>query len=166
MAEPAKNVLFLCTGNSCRSIIAEALLNHLGHGRFRAFSAGSHPAGVVNPKTLQALARRHVPAPGVRSKTWDEFAKPEAPKMNFIVTVCDSAAGEACPVWPGRPASGHWGVVDPGAMEGTPGEKAAFDSTVRILEARIRAFLALPHSELSRVEAKRRLQEIGTIVDD
>ncbi|HEX9570236.1 MAG TPA: arsenate reductase ArsC [Rhodospirillales bacterium] len=163
MAEPVKNVLFLCTGNSCRSIIAEALLNHLGRARFRAYSAGSHPAGTVNPKTLQALARRDIPAPGARSKSWDEFAAPKAPKMDFIITVCDNAAGEACPVWPGRPASAHWGVADPGGLEGNPGETAAFNDTVRTLEARIAAFLDLPLDELSDAELKRRLNEIGKL---
>ncbi|MBI1985126.1 MAG: arsenate reductase ArsC [Rhodospirillales bacterium] len=163
MADAVKNVLFLCTGNSCRSIIAEALLNHLGQGRFRAFSAGSHPAGTVNPKTLQALGRRDIPAPGARSKSWDEFAAPKAPKMDFIITVCNNAAGEACPVWPGRPAAGHWGVADPGGLEGNPGETAAFDDTVRTLEARIAAFLDLPLDQLSGAELKRHLNEIGKL---
>ena len=163
MANPVKSVLFLCTGNSCRSIIAEALLNHLGRGRYRAYSAGSHPVGRVSLKTLAALARRRIPVPEARSKSWDEFAEAAAPAMDFIITVCDNAAGEVCPVWPGRPATGHWGIADPGAMEGKPGETAAFDVTVRTLEARIRAFLARPPAALAGPDAKRRLAEIGTI---
>ena len=166
MADKIKNVLFLCTGNACRSIIAEALLNHLGSGRFRAFSAGSRPAGRVNPKTLEALARRGIAAPGARSKSWDEFARPGAPVMDGIITVCDNAAGEVCPVWPGHPATGHWGVADPGAREGTPAEKAAFDDTVRKLEARVRKFLALPFESLDGPALKRRLDEIGETADD
>lgn len=167
MTEPVKNVLFLCTGNSCRSIIAEALLNHLGRGRFHAYSAGSHPAGMVNSRALAALARRGVPAARARNMAWDEFAAPGAPVMDFIITVCDNAAGEACPVWPGRPASAHWGVPDPALFAGSDRQaEAVFDATLRILEARIRAFLALPPAALSGAAAKRRLQEIGTIGDD
>ena len=166
MVDKVKNVLFLCTGNSCRSIIAEALLNHLGGGRFRAFSAGSRPSGYVNPKTLAALARRGIDAPGARSKNWDEFARPGAPAMDVIITVCDNAAGEVCPVWPGHPATGHWGVADPGGMEGTPGETAAFDETVSKLRRRIEKFLALPLTTLDASALKRRLNEIGEAADD
>ncbi len=167
MANAVKNVLFLCTGNSCRSIIAEALLNHLGGDRFRAFSAGSHPAGTVNPRALAALERRSVPAGSPNSKPWDEFAGPKAPVMDFIITVCDNAAGETCPIWPGRPASAHWGVPDPALFVGTDRQtEAAFDATLRALEARIRALLALPPRELAGAGAKRRLAEIGTIGND
>ncbi len=167
MARPPKNVLFLCTGNSCRSIIAEALLNHLGGGRFRAYSAGSHPAGAVNPRALAALRRRGVPAASPRSKAWDEFAAADAPPMDFIVTVCDNAAGETCPVWPGRPASAHWGVADPAAFAGTDRQaEAVFDATLKALEARIAAFVKLPLDTLAPEELKRRLREIGRIGDD
>jgi len=167
MADAVKNVLFLCTGNSCRSIIAEALLNHLGGGRFRAFSAGSHPAGTVNPRALAALGRRGVPAGSPSSKPWDVFAGPKAPAMDFIITVCDNAAGETCPIWPGRPASAHWGVPDPALFSGTDRQaEAVFDDTVRTLEARIRALLALPPEALAGAGAKRRLAEIGIIGDD
>ncbi len=138
-----KNVLVLCTGNSARSILAEAYLNHAGQGRIRAFSAGSRPGGRVNPLALELLEKKGIRAEGARSKSWDEFAAPGAPRMDLVVTVCDSAAGETCPVWPGAPAREHWGVDDPAAVEGTDAEKrAAFDKAFRELKAKIDAFLA------------------------
>lgn len=138
-----KNVLFLCTGNSARSIMAEVLLNHLGKGRFKAHSAGSHPNGKVNPFSVETLKSLGLPTEGLRSKSWDEFARPGAPPIDFIFTVCDSAAAEACPVWPGRPASAHWSIADPAAVEG-PEEKrrAAFRDTAANLRGRIEGFLA------------------------
>ena len=138
-----KNVLFLCTGNSARSILAEAYLNAAGKGRYRAFSAGSKPGGKVNPHALSLLKEKAIPAEGARSKSWDEFAGPGAPAMDLVVTVCDNAAGEACPVWPGAPARAHWGVDDPAAVQGSDAEKrAAFDKAFRELKAKIDAFLA------------------------
>jgi arsenate reductase len=152
------NVLFLCTGNSARSILAEALLNHVGNGKFRAFSAGSHPTGKVNPYALQLLERMRIRADGARSKAWDEFAQPEAPHLDFVFTVCDSAAGEACPVWPGQPITAHWGVEDPAAVEGNEIDKVnAFRHAFNVLEHRIRIFASLPRSSLDR----QRLVEIG-----
>ncbi len=157
------NVLFLCTGNSARSILAEALLNHVGAGRFRAYSAGSFPTGKVNPHALQLLARMGIPADYARSKTWDEFAAPGAPRLDFIVTVCDNAAGESCPVWPGRPTTAHWGVEDPAAVEGDELAKTnAFRNVFRVLEHRIRIFTSLPDASLD----KARLQEIGKSMPD
>ena len=141
------NVLFLCTGNSARSILAESLLNHHGRGKFRAYSAGSFPKGEVNPLALELLRRLDLPAEGLRSKSWDEFARPGAPELDFIITVCDNAAGEACPVWPGRPVTAHWGVEDPAAMEGSEEEKrAAFRDAYAILRRRIGLLVALPDS--------------------
>jgi len=164
MSEPTYNVLFLCTGNSARSILAEALLNDRGKGLFRGFSAGSHPTGKVNPWALDLLARAGLPTEGLRSKAWDEFAAPEAPKLDFILTVCDNAAGEVCPVWPGRPITAHWGLPDPAAVEGTDGEKvAAFSDTYRALERRISLLVNLPVRSLDRMALGRRLREIGTL---
>jgi arsenate reductase len=141
MAAPY-NVLFLCTGNSARSILAEALMNHLGEGHFRAFSAGSHPKGEVHPLALETLRANHLPAEGFRSKSWDEFAAPGAPSMDFIFTVCDNAAGEVCPFWPGHPVTAHWGLDDPAAAGGTNQEKLrAFERTFRELDTRIRQFI-------------------------
>jgi arsenate reductase len=141
------NVLFLCTGNSARSIMAEALLNHLGRGRFRAYSAGSHPKGQVHPLAIQTLARRGVPADGLRSKSWQEFAAPGAPSMQSIFTVCDNAAAEVCPVWPGHPTTEHWGIPDPAAVEGTDEVRAAaFDDAFEELEARITILIGRPES--------------------
>ena len=138
-----KNVLFLCTGNSARSILAEAYLNAAGKGRYRAFSAGSNPGGKVNPHALSLLKEKAIPAEGARSKSWDEFAGPGAPTMDLVVTVCDNAAGEACPVWPGAPARAHWGVDDPAAVQGSDAEKrAAFEKAFRELKAKIDAYLA------------------------
>jgi arsenate reductase (thioredoxin) len=156
------NVLFLCTGNSARSIMAEALLNHWGQGRFRAFSAGSHPKGVVHPLTLQTLERAHLPAAGARSKSWDEFSQPGAPKLDFVFTVCGNAAKEECPFWPGQPMTAHWGVDDPAAVEGTPEERArAFNRAMRELDARIKLFMALPIASLDTMALHERLHAIG-----
>ena len=140
-----RSVLFLCTGNSARSILAEAILNHLGRGRFRAYSAGSHPTGKVNPFALEILREMGVPVEGAQSKAWDEFASPDAPKIDYVITVCDNAAGEACPAWPGTPAKAHWGIADPAAAQGTDDEKrAAFREAATILERRIRSFVDAP----------------------
>ncbi len=162
METPVYNVLFLCTGNSARSIIAEALLNRHGQGRFRTFSAGSHPKGEVHPLALRVLRERGLSTAGLRSKSWDEFAGPRAVAMDFIFTVCDKAAGELCPVWPGRPMTAHWGVEDPVAIEGTEMERLrAFELAARKLESRIRLFTALRPEQLDRMSLKRRLDEIG-----
>ncbi|MCH7550516.1 MAG: arsenate reductase ArsC [Proteobacteria bacterium] len=167
MAERVTNVLFLCTGNSCRSIIAEALLNDLGQGRFRAFSAGSHPAGRVNPRALRALERRGFPADGLRSKSWDEFAAEDAPVMDFIITVCDNAAGEVCPAWPGGPLGAHWGIPDPAVFSGTEEEtEKVFDDVIAMLERRINALTGLPLDTLDADELHPRLGDIGTMADD
>ena len=156
------NVLFLCTGNSARSILAEALMNRLGKGRFKAYSAGSHPTGKVNPLALETLATAQLPIDGYRSKAWDEFATPGAPAMDFIITVCDNAAGEVCPVWPGKPATAHWGVADPAAVEGTEAQKrAAFRDAATILRRRIELLAALPIEKLDELSLRTRLREIG-----
>jgi protein-tyrosine-phosphatase len=156
------NVLFLCTGNSARSILSEALLNKRGQGQFHAFSAGSHPAGRVNPFALGLLQRMGYPTDGLRSKSWDEFAVPGAPELDFVFTVCDNAAGEVCPVWPGQPITAHWGVPDPAAVEGTDEQKRkAFDEAFRILERRISLFLSLPLRSLEQLVLQERLSEIG-----
>jgi arsenate reductase len=145
MPQPERNVLFLCTGNSARSIMAEALLNHLGGGRFRAFSAGSHPRGAVHPQALVQLRREGLPTDGFRSKSWDEFAAPGAPPLDLVVTVCDRAAAESCPFWPGAPARAHWSVDDPAAVEGPPEAQArAFELAYRDLEQRIRKLVDGP----------------------
>lgn len=156
------NVLFLCTGNSARSILAEAYLNSAGRGRFIAYSAGSHPAGRVNPFALELLAKHRLPAEGLRSKNWDEFAGPGAPRMSFVYTVCDSAAGETCPVWPGQPITAHWGVADPAAVQGTDADKRkAFLKAFTELSTRINLMLALPIEKLDRLALKAKLDEIG-----
>jgi arsenate reductase len=161
------NVLFLCTGNSARSILAEALLNHYGSGRFRAFSAGSHPAGKVNPFALELLRRNRLPIDGLRSKRWDEFAAPGAPAMDFVFTVCDQAAGEACPFWPGQPMTAHWGVEDPAAVQGTEDDKRrAFLDVFRILGARVRLFASLRPELLERSALQARLREIGKLASE
>jgi arsenate reductase len=158
----ALNVLFLCTGNSARSILAESTLNALGRGRFHAFSAGSHPGGKVNPLALELLARNGFPTDGARSKSWDEFAGPDAPPMDCIITVCDSAAGESCPVWPGHPLSAHWGMPDPAAAEGSIEEKRrAFLEAFTVLRRRIELLIALPPEKLERHALKAKLLEIG-----
>jgi arsenate reductase len=156
------NVLFLCTGNSARSILAEALLGHLGKGRFTAHSAGSFPTGKVNPYSLETLDGMGLPTEGYRSKSWDEFAAPGAPPIDFIFTVCDNAAGEACPVWPGKPVTAHWGVPDPAAVEGTdPQKRAAFRDAANTLRRRIELFLALPIEKLDARSMRAKLREIG-----
>ncbi len=156
------NVLFLCTGNSARSVLSEGILNHLGKGRFKAYSAGSKPSGKVRPEALAQLASAGIATEGFRSKSWDEFAGPDVPQMDFVFTVCDNAAHEVCPVWPGHPATAHWGVEDPAAVEGTPEEIArAFEQAFVILERRIRLLLALPVAELERMELEQKLCEIG-----
>ncbi len=162
MPQREYNTLFLCTGNSARSIIAEALLARLGQGRFHAFSAGSHPTGEVHPIVLRILRERGLPTAGLRSKSWDEFARSDAPVMDFVFTVCDKAAGEACPVWPGRPVTAHWGVEDPVAVTGSQIERVrAFEQVAHVLEARIRLFLALRPENLDQMSLKRQLDEIG-----
>jgi protein-tyrosine-phosphatase len=156
------NVLFLCTGNSARSILSEALLNKRGQGQFRAFSAGSHPAGRINPFALELLQRMGYATDRLRSKSWDEFAAPGAPELDFVFTVCDNAAGEVCPMWPGQPITAHWGVPDPAAVEGTDEQKRkAFDEAFRILERRISLFLSLPIRSLEQLVLQERLSEIG-----
>ena len=158
------NVLVLCTGNSARSILAEALFNHLGGGRFEAYSAGSQPSGTVNPVALETLDRHGVPLPEARSKSWDEFAAPGAPHMDFIFTVCASAAGEACPIWPGHPSTAHWGIADPAHVEPLAARREAFATAYRQLARRIGAFVALPLETLSAQEiaaAARRIHEEG-----
>ena len=158
----ACNTLFLCTGNSARSVLAEATLNDLGRARFKAFSAGSRPGGIVNPFALELLKLRGHPAEGMRSKSWDEFAAPGAPPMDFIITVCDNAAGETCPFWPGHPASAHWGVADPAAVEGSDDDKrAAFATAYAILRRRIELLLGLPLDQLDALARTTRLKEIG-----
>jgi protein-tyrosine-phosphatase len=162
------NVLFLCTGNSARSILAERLIEHWGGGRFRGFSAGSHPRGSVHPIAIELLEHMHLPTAGLRSKSWDEFAVPGAPRLDFVFTVCDDAAGEVCPVWPGQPLTAHWGVNDPAAAKGPDSYQwLAFRKAFRELENRIKIFVALPVRSLDRVKLKERLDEIGrTHADD
>ena len=156
------NVLFLCTGNSARSIFGEVLINRLGEGRFRGFSAGSHPRGQVNPHTLELLDRLHYPADGLRSKSWDEFAKPGAPKLDFVITVCDDAASEVCPVWPGQPMTAHWGVPDPAAAEGDEEQiTRAFAGAFILLQRRISLFVSLPLEKLDKVSLQRQFSAIG-----
>ena len=158
------NVLFLCTGNSARSIMAEAILNKLGHGRFRAYSAGSHPKGRVNPHTLELLGGLGYNTTPLRSKSWDEFTKPGAPQFDFVFTVCDAAAAETCPVWPGQPMTAHWGIPDPAAVAGNPAEIAlAFKDAYRMLNQRIGIFVSLPIKSLSQLALQKRLREIGRI---
>jgi protein-tyrosine-phosphatase len=159
------NVLFLCTGNSARSILAEAILNREGAGRFQSYSAGSHPKGAVHPQALKLLAELDR-APGLyRSKSWDEFATPGAPQLDVIITVCDNAAGETCPIWPGRPAVAHWGIPDPAAVEGD-GQVEAFRDAYEALQRRIGKFLRLPFDSLEEAGLKARLREIGEMDDD
>ena len=162
MAQRVLNVLFLCTGNSARSILAEAFLNSAGGGRFRGFSAGSHPAGKVNPFALDLLERNRISTAGLRSKNWNEFAKAGAPKLHFIFTVCDSAAGETCPIWPGHPVTAHWGVADPAAVQGTDEEKRkAFLDAFTQLSNRVRLFIDLPFETLGQTALKEKLNQIG-----
>ena len=162
MANEPYNVLFLCTGNSARSILAEAILNREGQGRFTAFSAGSHPTGKVNPNAVALLEKLNYQTGFARSKSWDEFAVPGAPQMQFVFTVCDSAAAEACPIWPGQPMSAHWGVPDPAAATGTEAEiRLAFSEAYRMLERRISIFVNLPIASIDRLALQRRLDDIG-----
>jgi arsenate reductase len=157
-----KHVLFLCTGNSARSILAEAYLNAAGKGRFTAHSAGSHPAGKVNPFALELLEKNRMPTAGLRSKNWNEFAQAGAPKLDFVFTVCDNAAGEVCPIWPGQPVTAHWGVADPAAVAGTDAERRkAFLRAFTELSTRINLMLALPIEKLDRLTLKRKLEAIG-----
>ena len=163
MSEKTYNVLFVCTGNSARSILAEVLLNQMGKGKFKAYSAGSHPNGTVNPFALSTLRNLRLPTDGLRSKNWSEFATPEAPKLDFVFTVCDNAAGEVCPVWPGQPMTAHWGVPDPAAVEGTDETKAkAFGDTLVILKRRIELMLSLPLHRLDKMAIQREIKDIGT----
>ncbi|MDH3476642.1 MAG: arsenate reductase ArsC [Rhodospirillales bacterium] len=166
MPEQTRNVLFLCTGNSCRSIMAECALNRLGQGRFRAFSAGSHPTGRVHPLAIDLLRQLNYPTGGLRSKDWSEFAEApaqgRAPVMDFVFTVCDNAAGEVCPVWPGQPVTAHWGFPDPAAFEGSEAEtRAVFAEVYGQIERRISIFVSLPFEALDRLALKRRLDELG-----
>jgi protein-tyrosine-phosphatase len=156
------NVLFLCTGNSARSILAEAIMNREGRGRFHAYSAGSHPKGAVNPYALRLLESLHYKTDTMRSKSWDEFERPDAPKLDFVFTVCDDAAAEVCPIWPGQPMTAHWGMPDPAAVTGSPTEIAlAFADTYRMLSNRLTLFMNLPLAKLDKLSLQRRLNEIG-----
>jgi arsenate reductase len=167
MSSPIYNVLFLCTGNSARSIMAESILNRQGKGKFRAFSAGSHPKGQVHRIVLELLRHLGFPTEDLRSKSWEEFAAPNGPHLDFVFTVCDNAAGEACPYWPGQPMTAHWGIPDPAAVEGTDMEKSlAFREAFRSLETRIRLFLSLPHASIERMRLKQQLDEIGRTPPD
>ncbi len=160
--ESAFNVLFLCTGNSARSILAESLLDSLGNGRFRAYSAGSHPAGQVNPFVLELLQKSHLPTAGLRSKSWDEFAQAGAPHLDFVFTVCDKAAGEVCPVWPGQPITAHWGIPDPVRVEGTDDQKRhAVVDAMNQLQRRISMFVCLPFATLDRIKLQQAVHLIG-----
>lgn len=162
MTDTTYNALFICTGNSARSILAEGLLNDSGKGRFHAFSAGSQPKGQVHPLALATLEHLRLPTTGYRSKSWDEFVAPGAPVFDFIFTVCDAAAGEACPLWPGKPVSAHWGVPDPAAVEGTEEQqRKAFHETAIILHRRIELFLSLPLQRLDAMSLRRELHDIG-----
>lgn len=159
---PPYNVLFLCTGNSARSIMAEAIMNEKGRPNFVVYSAGSHPAGKVRPEALRELEAAHLPTAGLRSKSWDEFARPEAPRLDFVFTVCDNAANEVCPVWPGQPMTAHWGVPDPAAVQGSEEQiKQAFREAFFLLERRISLFLSLPLSTLSRMSLEQEIDNIG-----
>lgn len=156
------NVLFLCTGNSARSIFGEAILNFKGRPNFTAYSAGSHPGGFVRPEALKQLEIAHMPTAGLRSKSWDEFAKPDAPKMDFVFTVCDNAAKEVCPLWPGQPMTAHWGVPDPAAVAGTPEQIArAYHEAFMILDRRITLFLCLPLASLEKLAIQKEINQIG-----
>lgn len=163
MNEQPKHVLFLCTGNSARSIMSEVMMNAMAKGRFVAHSAGSHPAGRVNPMTIELLQKNRLPIEGLRSKSWDEFAAPGAPELDFVFTVCDDAAGEVCPFWPGQPVTAHWGVEDPAAAEGDEdARRKAFFRAFTTLQRRIELFLSLPHGKLDKLTLQQRLNSIGT----
>ena len=164
MSERVVNVLFLCTGNSARSILAEAILNHLGRGRFRAYSAGSHPAGRVNRYAIDLLVEQGLAVADLRSKGWDEFAMPDAPHIDFVFTVCDDAAGEVCPVWPGKPLTAHWGIEDPAAVEGSDeAKRKAFAKAYAEMHRRIALFTSLPLAKLDALAIKRELDQIGRL---
>jgi arsenate reductase len=165
MSEKKYNVLVLCTGNSARSILGEVLFNTLGKGKFKAWSAGSKPTGKVNPGALQWLQGQGYSIEGLRSKSWDEFAAPGAPEFDFIFTVCDNAAGEACPVWPGKPATAHWGIPDPAHVEGDEARRAAFRKAAEQLARRIQLFMSLPIEKLDKLTLKEKLAEIGRLKD-
>ena len=162
MTNRIRNILFLCTGNSARSILAEALMNRDGAGRFRAYSAGSQPKGTPHPAALALLTEQGFSADGLRSKAWDEFAGPDSPQMDLIITVCDSAAGEICPIWPGHPTTAHWGIEDPAAVEGS-GQRQAFFNAMSYLQRRISLLLALPDEELDSLQGRQRVRDIGRI---
>jgi arsenate reductase len=158
------NVLFLCTGNSARSIMAEVMLNSMGQGRFKAYSAGSHPKDRVNPFAIELLQKNRLPTEGLRSKRWEEFSRSESPVMDFVITVCDQAAGEVCPIWPGQPMNAHWGIEDPAAAEGSDEEKRkAFFTAYNRLRNRLSIFTSLPMSKLDRLSLQRRLDDIGKL---
>jgi arsenate reductase (thioredoxin) len=158
----AYNILFLCTGNSARSIMAEGIMNFKGRPRFTAYSAGSHPTGTVRPEALSELRAAQIPTAGLRSKSWDEFSKTDAPRMDFVFTVCDNAANEVCPVWPGHPTTAHWGIPEPAAVTGTKEEiQKAFRDAFFLLDRRIDLFLALPHGSIDRLSLKKELDNIG-----
>ena len=164
MTDQTFNVLFLCTGNSARSILAESILNQIGGGRFRAFSAGSHPSGAVNPYVLDLLKQQGLPTHGLRSKSWDEFASPDAPLLDFVFTVCDNAAGEVCPIWPGQPMTAHWGIEDPAAVEGDDAAKRhAVSAAFRLLNRRVLLFTSLPIARLDAMSLKNELDGIGKL---
>lgn len=164
MSERSRNVLFLCTGNSARSILAEALLNRAAAGRFHAFSAGSQPKGEPHPAALSLLEEQGFPTEGLRSKSWEEFARADAPPMDLIITVCDSAAGETCPIWPGHPTTAHWGIEDPAAVEGERQERAFFNA-MTYLQRRISLLLALPDREIDAMAWRKSVREIGRLDD-
>jgi protein-tyrosine-phosphatase len=162
VADAVYNVLFLCTGNSARSILAEAIINRWGQGKFRGFSAGSHPKAEVNPLALELLQSRGLPTEGLRSKNWNEFAQPGAPNLDFVFTVCDNAAGEVCPYWPGQPMTAHWGMVDPAAVDGNDAlKRRAFLQAYSALESRIKIFASLPFLTLDRIRLQERVDAIG-----
>lgn len=162
MTQEPYNILILCTGNSARSILGEALFNTMGAGRFRAFSAGSHPTGRVNPFAIEQVQALGYPAENLRSKSWDEFAQPGAPQLDFVITVCDNAAGEVCPLWPGQPVTAHWGFPDPAAVQGTDEQKrAAFAQTLRQIRNRVQLFLSLPLETLDRMAIEKNMRAIG-----
>ncbi len=163
MSDKVFNVLFLCTGNSARSIIAEAVLNQLGRGRFKAFSAGSMPTGSVNPHVLDLLQRNQMPTEGIRSKSWEEFAHPDAPKLDFVFTVCDQAAGEVCPVWPGQPMTAHWGLEDPALVAGEEAQQRAVKNAFMQLNRRIGIFTSLPLEKIERLSLQKELDAIGAL---
>jgi protein-tyrosine-phosphatase len=166
MDRTAFNVLFLCTGNTARSIMAEVMLNAMGQGRFRAYSAGSHPKGAVNPYTIELLKKNRLSTEGLRSKNWEEFARPGSPPLDFVFTVCDQAAGEVCPVWPGQPMTAHWGIPDPASVEGSDDDKRkAFFRAYNQLQHRLSIFVSLPMEKLDRLTLRRRLDDIGKTAD-